>query len=128
MPYFIVDVLDRVGQRVTADAQQTDPSDMRFVRVHADGFSAALAQASFVVSCRRAAKAIAQGQPVVLSDKQIDYLIDHGMWEDAWVSAHNPGQVGVLDAYVCATVSHPRMAALRQAAGLPAYGAVQVGA
>lgn len=116
MTTWIVDVLDKVGQRVLPSAES--PQDRRFRKVRAETFSEALWKARNEVRTLGKLDSILAGQEVVMSDKELDWLIDHDLHPVDVVSMHNPGRVGILDAYLVGKVTCPTIRAFRALHGL----------
>lgn len=56
---------------------------------------------------------VVSGLAVVMSDAELDWLIDNDKHPSDVVSIRNPNQVGTLDTYLVAKVSHPVMLAER---------------
>jgi hypothetical protein len=54
------------------------------------------------------------GSAAVMSDAELDWLIDNELYPNNVVSIRNPNQVGTLDPYLVATTSHPVMKAERE--------------
>ncbi|RQR65403.1 hypothetical protein DIE18_02830 [Burkholderia sp. Bp9125] len=54
------------------------------------------------------------GSAVVMSDAELDWLIDNDMHPADMVSIRNPNQMGTLDTYLVAMTSHPVMLAERE--------------
>lgn len=54
------------------------------------------------------------GLAVIMSDAELEWLIDNEKHPDNVVSIRNPHQVGTLDTYLVAQTSHPVMRAERQ--------------
>lgn len=54
------------------------------------------------------------GEKLVMSGAELDWLIDNELYPEDVVSIPNPGQVGVLDAYLVAHKEHPVMLVERQ--------------
>jgi hypothetical protein len=50
---------------------------------------------------------IAQGQSAVMSDQELDWLIDNDLYPLHVVSIPNPERCGLLDAYLVAHKTHP---------------------
>ena len=56
---------------------------------------------------------LSAGTAVVMSDAELDWLIDNDMHPADVVSIRNPHQVGTLDKYLVAKITHPVMLAER---------------
>lgn len=53
------------------------------------------------------------GSTAIMSDAELDWLIDNGHHPSDVVSIHNPDRVGTLDVYLVAQLGHPVMHAER---------------
>lgn len=57
---------------------------------------------------------VVAGGAVVMSDAELDWLIDNEQYPKDVVSIRNPHQMGTLDTYLVATTAHPVMKAERE--------------
>lgn len=54
------------------------------------------------------------GEAVIMTDAELDWLVDNGKHPNNVVSIPNPERVGILDKYLVGLQSHPAMRAARQ--------------
>jgi hypothetical protein len=109
MTFWMVDLLDRVGHRVLPGAPS--PQDMRFRKVQGSTLAEAMTRARMEVTSLNKLNSIHNGEAIVMSDEELDWLIDQDVYPASVVSIPNPQRVGILDAYLVAQKSHPCMKA-----------------
>lgn len=117
MPTWIIDVEDRAGQRVIPEADSS-LRDKRFRKVTADSFTEAYEKASFESRTLGKLECIEAGQEQIMSDKELNWLIDHDLHPRDVVSVHNSHRCGILDAYIVGKTTCPTIKAFRLKAGL----------
>jgi len=109
MTTWMIDLLDRVGQRVLPTAPS--PQDLRFRKVEGDTLGEALDRAQMEANAIKKLRSIHNGDSVIMSDTELDWLIDQDVYPTYVVSIPNPNRCGLLDAFLVASKSHPTMKA-----------------
>lgn len=118
MATWIIDVEAREGQRVLPGYEVQNHLDQRFRKVSADIFSEAFDKAAFESRALRKLEALHAGQEQLMSDKELNWLIDKDLYPLDVVSVHNAHRCGILDAYVVGKITCPTIKAARVAAGI----------
>jgi len=103
MTAWIIDVQERTGREVVPTEQCSQ--DRRFRKVFAFYFSDALSKAEREVQILGNLDKILAGQEVIMSDADLDWLVDHDLYPDQVVSVPNPNRCGILDAYIVGMIS-----------------------
>ncbi len=118
MTTWIIDVDAREGQRVLPGYEVQNRLDQRFRKVTADHFSEAYDKAVFESRTLRKLAGLLAGQEHLMSDKELNWLIDQDLYPLNVVSVHNVHRCGILDAYVVGKTTCPTIRAARVKAGL----------
>jgi len=119
MTTWMVDLADKVGQRVLPDAFW-NPADRRFRKVEADFLTDALHLAASQVVALDKMRNVVAGETAIMSNQELDWLIDWDMHPGDVASMPNPARLGLRDTCLVARAGHPTMRAYRAAKGYPA--------
>jgi hypothetical protein len=113
MPAWIIDTQERTGQLVlTGDhPAPIGKENLRFRQVTAETVHHAIDKACFQRIALLKLQAIKEGKDAIMSDKELDWLIDEDLYPMNVVSIPNPLRMGVLDAYLVAGKAHPSVTA-----------------
>lgn len=113
MTTWIVDLQDKVGQRVLPSAETPTELNLRFRKVNGETLREALDHAQWEVIALKKLQSIQSGNSVLMSDKELDWLIDQGVYPTSVVSIANPQRCGILDAFLVANKDHAAIKAYR---------------
>lgn len=116
MKTWFVDTLKQLAQE--CQTEEDHYQDRRFRVVFAQTEAEALENAQLAISALNKLDRIRAGEEVVMSDAELDCLIDLGEHPTNVVSIPNPRRVGILDAYVVGVISCPTIRKFRAERGL----------
>lgn len=100
MATWIIDVQEKSGLKTTVGTKSPDVRDLRYRLVSAETFTVAFDQAKREVSALGKLGSIQAGKEVIMSDRELDWLIDQELYPLNIVSIPNPLRCGILDAYL----------------------------
>lgn len=112
MTTWIVDLQARVGQRVQPSTPM--PQDPRLRKVEGATLRDAIDRAQMESAAITKLQVIQTGDAAIMSDVELDWLIDQDVYPTNAVSIPNPTRCGLLDAYLVASKNHPAVKAYTQ--------------
>ena len=111
MATWIIDVLEKSGRKNIEGMKRPDVKDLRHRLITAETFGEAFDRAKREVTALNKLASIRSGQEDIMSDRELDWLIEQDLYPLDMVSIPNPMRCGILDAYLVGRKSSPSIQA-----------------
>lgn len=113
MKDWIINVLTKTGCEVAQNTTLPEPVSTVVRNVQAPNLQDAIDKAVFQSIAIQKLQRAENGSEEIMSDRELDWLIDNDLYPLDMLSIPNPRRLGILDAYLVGQKTAPAIAAFR---------------